>query len=471
MSLKNIDLYLFLFFVCALFLTFAGHGVVVDENMVIQVLDNYFAHGELTVDRMHQALEGADGKYYSRYGFGFSLFLLPFYLMGTVLQYFFGDANVFYRDPQFFCMLIGQLLITAGTGWVLYRICLKLRSGEKVAVLLSLSLIFGTSFWAYSQSLFRLTFSSLILLVTFLVILLYHEKQKKRYLFAIAGLIAYGLNVREDLFIAFICLGMFSWMKGTHRDRFAFFITFFIGGLVGFLLWGAHNYMRFGTFFIEDYIDCVFDYPWMISIPQLLYSKSVGIVTYSPLILLFPFSFLACYREKMLPVWFCGLLIFTIYLCFYASSDMYHGGQCWGPRYMYYIIPFLIPPLIHAVKNSRSMRRILLVFVLIGMTMNWPGLYSYHGKYESYFESPPFFTLLFEYPKHPFVVVYDQDDDFSDDELDFWWVRMIYLKPYSLFPVAFLVLIAMTVYLGAGLWRQLCESEANGSQGILAKRV
>lgn len=445
MNFSRTDLFLFLFLFCALSLTFAGHGASVDENLIIQVLDSFFKHGELTVTKMFQALPGPDGKYYSRYGFGFTLILAPFYLLGSLLEAIAGKSNIFYRDPHFFMLLWAQILITTCTGWVFFRVALEMGSSKKVAAGLALTLIFGTTFWPYSQSLYRLTLSALILLLVLWLGLVYARKQSPWFLFAIVLLEAYGLNVREDLSLAFLGTGLFLVSILHNRDKFKILIAFFIGGLLGFILWMGHNYIRFGSLWIENYADLSFTEPWIISMPQMLFGKKLGLILYSPIILFFPFSLKICYQKKQINRWILGAYIFLTYFCLYASSTMYHGGQCFGPRHMFFIIPFILLPLISLFENaSKTMNWLWGLAVFVGMTFNWPGLYSHHGKYESFFSAPSFFTLMVKYPHHPYVLLWD--------ELDFWWIRTIELHPFSIWPILFFILVAMTIYFGFQLF-------------------
>ena len=345
MKFDKIDYYLFFFLFFALSLTFGGHGSVVDENLVIQVLNSFFERGELTVDYMFQALPGPDGKYYSRYGFGFPLFLVPFYLIGIVLKFLFGDSAVFIGDARFFALLWGQVTITALTGWLFYRVCLEFENNKPLAVFLSLGVIFGTSIWPYSQSLFRLTFSSLIIILLLWLVLLYKKNPARKLSFLIIALVAYGLNVREDLIIAFGWIGIYFLLDcPNNKERFNRLILFVLGCFVGFIFWGWHNYIRFGTIFKKNYADLSFTYELILSVPQLLWGKNRGVITYSPIVLLLPLSFMACKQCKQLIFWMICALMSLTYLILYGKSTMWHGGQCWGPRHMYFLVPVMVLP-------------------------------------------------------------------------------------------------------------------------------
>jgi hypothetical protein len=455
-KLTRIELTLFFFLFCALALTFGGHGASVDENLIIQVLDSFVERGELTVTKMFQALPGPDEKYYSRYGFGFPLVLLPFYLLGSLLEAVAGKHDLFYRDPHFFMLLWGQVFFTAATGWVLYRVCRELGGSVKVAVALSLGLIFGTTFWPYSQALYRLTFSALMLLLVLRAGLVYLRSNRGGALVAIVLLEGFGLNVREDLAIAFLGIGLYLAARASWRGRLLLLSAFFLGAMLGFCLWLGHNYLRFGTVWIENYADLAFHESWLISMPAMLYGKKFGLLWYSPILLFFPLAFSACRKSGMVPLWILGLYIFMAYFCLYASSTFYHGGQCFGPRHMYFILPFVLLPLIPYFETaSKRLWGAWWALVAVGMLFNAPGLYAHHGKYESFFDAPPFWDLLWTYPQHPYVLLWD--------ELDFWWFRTLCLHPLSLWPLLFLALVALTAYCGFRLWQAVFQSTETGN--------
>ena len=456
MKFDKIDYYLFFFLFFALSLTFGGHGSVVDENLVIQVMQSFFDRGELTVDKMHQALLGPDGKYYSRYGFGFPLFLIPFYFLGSVLKGLFGDCNAFFDNAHFFGLLWGQITITALTGWLFYRLCLEYEENKLLAAYLSLGLIFGTSVWPYSKSLFRLTFFSLIIILLMLAVIRYIKTSDKRIAVFIVCLIAYGLNVREDLILAFGWIGLyFLWEGSDNKDRLNRLFLFVLGCFAGFIFWGLHNYIRFETIFKKAYADLSFDNELILSIPQLLWGANRGLITYSPIVLFLPLAYSACKRDKSLILWMMCALMSLSYLILYGRSTFWHGGQCWGPRHMYFLAPVILIPAIWFLKDMRKWKWGLFgIMTALGMVMNWPGLYCHQGKYSSFFTSPPFFPMLLKYPIQK---VYDNFDDFFD-LLDFWWIRMIKLSPFSIWPIIYCGLIGITIYYGIRLYQSLKEA-------------
>ncbi|MBN2327574.1 MAG: hypothetical protein JXR73_10510 [Candidatus Omnitrophica bacterium] len=436
----SVDVYLCLFLFCGLTLSFAGHGSFVDENLIIQTVESLTTRGELTVTQMFQALPGSDGKYYSRYGVSFPLLLTPFYLLGHGLNWIFPHTYAFFMNPHFFMMLWGNLLITVFTGWMFYRLCLLNGGSVSTSALLSTALIFATPFWPYSQTLFRLTASCAALLIVLFFVTKAIRAPSRLSLAVIGGTTALGLNLREDLVLGFMAMGVYVLCCAKGRARWTTALSLILGAIAGFLIWGWHNWIRFDSFFIENYEDLSFDYPIVLSLPQLLVGLRRGLSTYAPLSLLLPLSFGAAKRRGRLNMWLLCASIISAYLLLYGKSSMWHGGVCWGPRHMYFLLPFCFLPGIWLLGDlsSRMKRWFVGIAFFLGMLMNFPGVYSHQGKYQDFFASPSFFSLLMKPVIHLEYITFD--------ELDLWWIRMIKMNPVSLWPIALAVMIGLTVW-------------------------
>lgn len=449
---KSTDWYLILFLFSFLSLTFGGHGTFVDENLIIQVLDSLFQRGELTVDNMFQALPGPDGKFYSRYGFVFPLLMAPFYGLGYLVKWLVPEPHIYYLNPHMFAMLWGSLLITVATGWMFYRLCLDIGAAKADAALLSIVLIVGTSFWPYSQTLYRLTAATLHLLLVLYCCFRYLNQSKSIFLYGIGFLTAVGLNLREDLVIGLFLIGVYLLWNETKQKRFYGSFSMMVGALGGVALWCGHNYMRFGRFFIENYEDLSFNYPLILSIPQLMIGYRRGLITYSPVLLLFPFTLWFAYVKQKLGLWLLCFAILASYMLLYGKSSMWHGGVCWGPRHMYFLLPFALLPIVYMLKSrwAAQTRIFLWVSLGIGMMMNWPGLYAHQGRFQDFFTAPSFFELIAKPVVHPDYITFD--------ELDLWWVRMIKMDPISIWTILFILLLISTIWSGHRLWKKIVDN-------------
>ncbi len=442
----NLQFWLLVFLTLGLSITFAGHGSFVDENLIMQVVDSIAQRGSLEAMPGFQALEGPDGKYYSRYGIAFPLMMAPWYYLGEVLYWVFGHHPVFFKGAHFFACLWGSLCITALTGVLFYRNCRLIGGEQAPSVLLSIALIWGTSFWPYSQTLFRLTATTAVLLILLECILRHQSRKKRSCLIGIASCTVVGINLREDIVIAFALLGLFAIATGAMKDRALRAGAFFVGGVIGVVIWGWHNYIRFGVFFLENYADLEFNYPLIVSIPNLLWGWGKGLIPYSPLCLLFVFSVSVSRKKSLIVFWVMCFAILAAYLVLYGKSHMWHGGRCWGPRHMYFLLPFCLLPGVHLLSRDThwGWKAFTLAAFLWGMVYNWPGVYAHTGAYQTFTSAPGFFELLAKPIGHPDYITFD--------DLDLWWVRMMRQYPLSLWPAAFVSLVGATLFSGWRLW-------------------
>lgn len=442
--------WLFCFLLGCTTLCFAGHGSSVDENLIVQVIYNFVHDGELTVAQMFQALPGEDGKYYSRYGFGYPLLLLPFFLLAKLLHSWIPESPAYCGNIYMFVMLWTSVLNTVFLGWLFYRLCILLGGKINHAVLLSVGLILGTSFLPYSQTLYRLTLSGTLLVFVMYLVLRYERGSNKFTLLWIFLLTALGLNIREDLVIGLVWIGVYCLYIPDISKKLWVSNSVFWGAVFGLALWGGHNYIRFGSVYINNYSDVHLDYPIIVSIPQLLWGTRRGIITYSPFCLILLLSIRNGMLKQNLKLYTLCFLIFTSYLFLYGKSDFWHGGVCFGPRHMYFVLPFALLPGIWFLQDNRRWKLILAsIMGFTGFVMNLPGVYAHPGKYQSFFEAPSFYSLLMKMPESLEYVGFD--------DLDLWWFRMMKIEFLSIWTVLFFFILMLTVFSGYCLCRNVMK--------------
>lgn len=444
--------WLFLFLLGFTALCFSGHGSSVDENLVVQVVDSFVHKGELTVAPMFQALLGEDSKYYSRYGFGFPLLLLPFFLIGKALSFVAPQSPAYCGNVFMFVMLWSSVLCTAYLGWLFYRLCLLLDGKPVFSALLAIALIIGTTFLPYSQTLYRLTASGTLLILVLYAVLRYEKYTEKRCLIWLFCLTSFGLNLREDLVIGLCWIGVYCLFIPNTSQRFWAANAIFWGAVFGLLLWGGHNVIRFDSLYINNYSDVHLDYPMIVSIPQLLWGAKRGILSYSPLCLLLILSVGYCNNRYKRKLWLLCFFIFTSYLLLYGKSDFWHGGVCYGPRHMYFVLPFALLPGIWFWDKWYSSKTVMIAgLFIIGMIMNLPGVYAHPGRYQSFFEAPPFYSLLFK--------PVESLDYAGMEDLDLWWFRMIKIDFFSIWTVLFMIVLMLTAYSGYCLYQSIMNDQ------------
>jgi hypothetical protein len=300
---------------------------------------------------------GRDGKYYSKYGIFPSLLAAPLYWTALHSKRL-GLAQT---------VVLLNAFITPVTGSLLFLYVKGLRYSRTTS--LSVSLIFGlcTTALVYSKYFFSEPILSLCLLATAYVLLKRKgsfNRSKESAGYALLAGLTLGLAIATNL-IAILALPVFffygfyrSTSTATIRTKRCLIDILFFGLSLGISLAaiGVYNYARFGSPLQSGYPSWEkFDNPLLTGLWGLLLSPEKGLVFYSPVLLLSPFSLIAFFkRDKAEAMLTLGL--FVIYCITYAKWHDWAGGVCWGPRFLVPLIPFLmitIAPTVEAILTQR----------------------------------------------------------------------------------------------------------------------
>lgn len=136
-----------------LYIFTAGGGLTsVDAVMTYQVTKNLVSHGSSSFDvaglNHHR---GVDGRYYSPFGIGQSIFNIPFYLAGRVAREWFGLRIGRSETIEKSAVALGSAVAAAGLVWVAYLFAWRLSGSLTAARRTALALGFGTLIWPYSK--------------------------------------------------------------------------------------------------------------------------------------------------------------------------------------------------------------------------------------------------------------------------------------------------------------------------------
>jgi len=301
---------------------------------------------------------GRDGEYYSKYGIFPSLLAVPLYWIALHIKRL-GLAQA---------VILLNAFITAVTGSLILLYVKGLGYSRNASLLVGL--IFGlcTTALVYSKYFFSEPILSLCLLATAYVLFRrksnFNKSKRSSGYALLAGLIL-GLAMATNL-IALLAIPVFFFYgfyrhtskAAIHTRRYLIDILFFGLSLgISLVAIGVYNYARFGSPLQSGYPSWEkFDTPLLIGLWGLLLSPEKGLVFYSPVLLLFPFSFFAFFKRNRAEA-MLALALFIIYCVTYAQWHDWGGGVCWGPRFLVPLIPFLMittAPTIEALLAQRS---------------------------------------------------------------------------------------------------------------------
>lgn len=259
-------------------------------------------------------------------------------------------------------------LISALGCVIFFRLACDFAGGEKMpALLATLALAFGTTFFPFGTILFDHNLTAVLLLASF-----YWLREKTAHP-VLAGLCA-GFAVVTNYVAggAVVALGLYALLARREGWRRAAFYS--LGGLGPALLLGWYHYVNFGSpfFLANDFQNPLFKDPHgslgMFALPRgyvaLLLSVSPyrGVFWLAPVLLLGVVGWIVWLRGKTFSAEArLGLAIFGWFFLVNASFNGYHGGYSAGPRYLVPGLPFLALPAVVGFLWWKKTALVLLV--------------------------------------------------------------------------------------------------------------
>ena len=461
-----------------IYISTAGGGLTsVDAVMTYEVTKNLVSHGTSSFDVVglnHH--RGVDGRYYSPFGIGQSIFSIPFYVVGQSARQWFGLRLGRPETLDKSAVALGSTVAAAGIVWVAYLFAWRLSGSLVGACRTALALGFGTLVWPYSKFGFNAALTGWCLTAGIYSAWVGVRLDRRR-LVAWSGIwLACAFLTRHEMAVAAVLVA--AWIAfETRRDW-----RLLTGRLVwlgvplaaAFAFWLWYNFTRFGHPFDTGNLgpDLALDQQFMldqsilVGLRGLLFSPGRSLFVYAPLtvagVLALPSL---ARRDRSTAVLFAGVLV--SFLVLYGSLRYWDGLRGYGPRYLVPVLPILIIPLVWWLEPGNSRwRRALLWVVALSVVVQLPGVvvdfskvsvaharasgeYSRDAKIYNWRESGLVLDARAAIAAVPVNVRYlvrgerppvetlpanKDDGDFSqrfEFSLDFWWLYLYYLGAIS----------------------------------------
>ncbi|MFH1453831.1 MAG: hypothetical protein ABIH00_07610 [Armatimonadota bacterium] len=340
----------------------------------------------------------ADGHHYFGYGILQALIMIPFYIKGLLLSKISGiDQGLLTKLFVNFANCLITALIIAG----LYILSRLLNYGIKISIILGVFAGITTMLWNYSKESFSEPLSCLLFVFAFIFAVLYKNNNSSKgsnadnnkYVFYSSIFLGLSLltKIANIIFIIplLIYFGLTVYNNKKENKKLTNFIkALFIIALttVFFMFINMYvNKIRFGSFLHLGYID--------LANPGQLHetAKKSGILTvfygfvlssgrsiflYNPVLIAALFGIASFYKKFKEESWAVLSFVIISFLLF-SSVPFWYGGLCWGPRYLYPIIPFLMLPLGEVFTEKRFefiKKRILPILVILGILIQIPSV-------------------------------------------------------------------------------------------------
>jgi hypothetical protein len=477
-----------------------GSLTTTDAVVMFDVTRNLVEHRTVAMSGNLLGMEahrGADGRYYSPFGLGQSLYNVPFYLAATIVT---RATGLRIGKPDSLAkafVALGQTFITAAIVWLVFDFACLVTLDLTASLVAALALAFASVLWPYSKFGFNQPLAALTLVAAVRSAYLGARSGESRLLVQSGFWIAASLMTRHEMAIAILPMAGWLWYDapGATRERLRRLAAFAPGVLVGAIAWLSYNAVRFGNPFDSGYLRDVvpgFGSPFLSGLAGLLFSPAASILLYSPIavggvVALFT---LRSTRWRSVAV-LLGSLV-GVFVVFYASLGNWLGGRSYGSRYLVVVLPLLAVAWAPAwSKWSPRARRAALALIVIGVMVQVPGVlvdYAKTGQAAAMQEATiGLDARQWEWTRSPLVVnaralaqalpdnmAYltgrrpvpsiartgnEADRSFSQQfsfSLDLWWLYLFYLGVFSSVEVALVAVagVATVLWLSISLRRQ-----------------
>lgn len=324
------------------------------------------------------ANRGVDGRYYSQYGIGQSLYNIPFYAVGRVIQHVTGLRP---GKPDSLLKAgvgMGSAVAAAGTVAVVFVFALVLTGRAVPALLAAATCGVGSLLWPYARFGFNAPLAAW-LLTTAVTSLWIGDRHDRLRPIVVAGFVAGAAWLTRHEF-ALIIGALVVWLAAADRTapgrRWRRLIAFLPGILVAGVIWSAYNTSRFGHPLVVGYQPRYSAEGYW----GLLASPGGSIFLYSPSVIVGLVALVAIARRDRATAWLLGLPALVQFVFVGALTD-WPGGRSYGPRYLVPVLPLLavaVAPLFQ--RAAPRGRRVILMTVAVSALVQLPGVFVDYSR-------------------------------------------------------------------------------------------
>ena len=461
-----------------IYIATAGGGLTsIDAVMTYDVTKNLVEHGFTAFDEAGlDQHRGVDGRYYSPFGIGQSIFNIPFYVAGRAVRQWFGVHLGRSETVDKAAVALGSTVAAAGIVWVVYLFAWRLSGSLVAARHTALALGFGTLVWPYSKFGFSAALTSWCLTAGIYSAWVGVRLDRRRMLawggvwLGCAFLTRHEMAVAAPMVAAWVAFeSRMDWRRLVERLAW---LGVSITAATAFWLW--YNFTRFGNpldtgnigtnLALDQHFD--FDRSIVTGVLGLLFSPGRSLFVYVPLAMAGVLAFPAFFRRDRSTAALLAAVLVS-FLLLYGSLRYWDGLRGYGPRYLVPLLPLLILPLVSWLEPGQGgWRRVLPWVVGLSAVVQLPGVlvdfskvavahgqasgsYSRDAKIYAWRESELLLNTRASIAAVPINVrnlvhgerpssatrpVDDSDREFSQRfvfSLDFWWLYLYYLGAIS----------------------------------------
>lgn len=334
-------------------------------------------------DGLPYYLTYVNGHIYSNYSLIPSITALPVYIIPTL-----AGLTPKGIDILFYAKLSASIM-AALSALLVYLSLIRVRAGEKLAVILTLGYALGASTWSISsQALWEHTTGELFMAAILFTVI--SAATDKRYLPFCGAACALAVASRFNNFLMVLPVTVYVLMK-YKKDSWRFFILPVIIGAWFFLM----NFLHFNSLLggagellkqppMRQGVEGGMSGSFIEGFAGILFSPSRGLLIFSPW-LIFSFAGIAAMWIKSKDPLFKYISVGTlITVLFFSKFSTWWGGLCYGPRYLTDFLPFMavFPVFLKsALDRYRALAAVLILFIVFSIAVQAIGAFNYSSDW------------------------------------------------------------------------------------------
>ena len=266
---------------------------------------------------------------------------------------------------------------------VILFLAMELGASLRNAAVLGVVSILCTALWVESKTMFSEPLTAL-LITTAVLFAIRAARTSSVQAGLLSGLALGAAPMARSTSVLFaVPVGLYvlieTWRARSRWSRYLRVIAAFAAGTgLTLALFLASNWWRYGSPFNNGYPPQSFSTPPPIGLYGLFLSPGKGLFLYAPLALVAVIAVPLAFRRR--PGGTLLLLgVFIVTIPVYATFHDWSGGNAWGPRYLYSVLPLLLVIAAPAMASIRW-RRAVVVAAVAGVLVNVSGVLLYFNN-------------------------------------------------------------------------------------------
>jgi hypothetical protein len=314
---------------------------------------------------------GTDGRYYTPFGIGQSLFDMPFIVAGRIAAratgVTIGDPDTI---PKAFVAAASTIPATISVAFALL-LAWRLTSDARASVLAAIVLAFGTMVWPYAKFGFNAALVTAALTSGLYCLAAGTIDRRPGTVAAGSAGLGFALLTRHEMTIAaIVAIAWVFWQAPRSAAAGRLVAAAALPVCAAFGVWMTLNAVRFGNVWQTGH-EPAFN---LEGFRAFLVSPSGALLLYSPpAVAGFALLVRARYGDALSVL----LLAVSIALfIFYASLEDWLGTRSYGPRYLVPLLPLLVAPLAIWIGRARTAatRATLVALCVAGVLIQIPAM-------------------------------------------------------------------------------------------------